>query len=110
MPTVDQVRLGTTSRCTAMTCAADGRDHLVSDHAMASGLATGHGEYRSVCGHVVVAAPMVAPPGPSCLDCETALHSITTGRITTDASGRSRHCWRGVVTWLLRRRTQSAHS
>jgi len=109
MPTVSQVRFGTTSRFIRMTCASDGRHHLVSDQATAAGLTARHGKYAAVCGHVVVAASMVAPPGPTCLDCETALHRIATGPIT---SGRSRgsHRRRNVVARLLRRRNRPAGS
>lgn len=103
MPTVDQIRLGTTSRSTAMTCAADGRDHLVSDHAMSAGLVADHGQYVAICGRVVLAAPLVVPPGPTCFDCETALH-----RITTDKTNSHRR--RGLVARLLRRLCLHANS
>ncbi|MGH3941160.1 MAG: hypothetical protein ACRDTG_21495 [Pseudonocardiaceae bacterium] len=56
MPTLDQIRSGTTSRSTMMTCAVDGREHLVSDHATKAGLAIGQGRYRAVCGHLAIAA------------------------------------------------------
>lgn len=104
MPTISQVRFGTTSRFITMNCAADGRHHLVSDHATTVGLTAHHGKYGAVCGHVVVAASMVAPPGPTCLDCETTLHRIATSQITTDHTRRS-HRRRSVVARLLRRRT-----
>ncbi|MGH3941211.1 MAG: hypothetical protein ACRDTG_21770 [Pseudonocardiaceae bacterium] len=97
MPTVDQIRHGTTSRPTTMTCATDGRDHLVSAQATQAGLAAGQGHYLAICGHLVVAAAMVAPPGPTCLDCETALHRRTTTIATS-------HRRRGLVARLLRRR------
>lgn len=96
MPTVDQIRLGTTSRSTAMTCAVDGRDHLVSDHAASAGLAADHGQYVAICGRVVLAAPLVVPLGPTCFDCETALHRITTARPIS-------HRRRGLVARLRRR-------
>ncbi|MGQ0778633.1 MAG: hypothetical protein ACT4NY_30180 [Pseudonocardiales bacterium] len=93
MPAVDQIRH---RRTATVTSTADGRDHLISEQAMTSGLAAGHGDYVAICGRVVVAAPMVAPPGPTCLDCETALH-----RITTSGTNSHRRC--GLVTRLLRR-------
>ena len=89
-----------TARPATMTSTADGRDHLISDQATATGLAAGHGEYVAICGRVVVAAPLVLPPGPTCLDCETALHRITTGT----------HRRRGLVARLLRRRFPGARS
>lgn len=96
MPTVDQIRHGITSRSTAMTCAVDGRDHLISDQATQAGLAADHGQYVAICGHVVLAAPMVVPPGPTCFDCEAALH-----RITSDQTNSHRR--RGRVARLLHR-------
>jgi len=100
MPTVDQIRH---RRTATVTSSADGRDHLISEQAMTSGLTAGHGDYTALCGRVVVAAPMVAPPGPTCLDCETALHRIT-------ASGTNPHRRRGLVARLLRRFSRPADS
>ncbi len=94
MPTVDQIRH---RRTTTVTSTADGRDHLISEQAMTCGLETGHGDYLAICERVIVAAPMVVPPGPTCLDCETALHRSTTGATNS-------HRRRGMVARLLRRR------
>ncbi|MGH3913526.1 MAG: hypothetical protein ACRDTC_08960 [Pseudonocardiaceae bacterium] len=79
-----------------MTSTGDGRNHLISEQATATGLAAGHGEYIALCGHLVVAAPLVVPPGATCFDCETALHRMTTTSVTT-------HRRRGPVARLLRR-------
>ncbi|MGH3930764.1 MAG: hypothetical protein ACRDTF_12385, partial [Pseudonocardiaceae bacterium] len=97
MPTVDQIRHGTSSRSTTMTCTVDGRDHLVSDQATTAGLMAGHGHYVAICGHRVVAAPLVTPPGPTCFDCETALHRSST------AAGTSRRRRGPLARWLRRR-------
>ncbi|MCA1706490.1 MAG: hypothetical protein LC808_25780 [Actinobacteria bacterium] len=101
MPTVDEIRHGSTGRPVAVTSTVDGRDHLISEHATAVGLAAGHGQCSALCGHRVVAAPLVVPPGPTCLDCETALHRVTTGSAVHRRSG---------VVWrfLRRRRSRSA--
>lgn len=101
MPTVNQTRHGRTPRPATVTSTADGRDHLISPQAMTSGLVAGHGEYLAICGRVVVAAPMVVPPGQTCWDCETALH-----RVTVASTGRRR----GVVARLLRWRRRPAHA
>ncbi|MGH3929111.1 MAG: hypothetical protein ACRDTF_03950 [Pseudonocardiaceae bacterium] len=97
MPTMDQRRHGTTSRSTTMTCSADGRDHLVSDQATQTGLVAGQGHFLAICGHLVIAAALVVPPGPTCLDCETALHRTTTHSTIS-------HHRRGLLARLLRRR------
>jgi len=104
MPPVDQTRRGLTSRSTTMTCALDGRDHLISDQATQAGLAAGRGHYLAICGHLTVAAALAVPAGPTCWDCETALH-----RITTTASPTSPHR-RGPVARLLRRRLPRTNS
>ena len=101
MPTVDQIRHRIT-RPTAMTSTADGRDHLLSQQATTAGLVAGHGRYTALCGRPVVAASLVTPPGPTCLDCETALHRSTT---TSTTSHRRRS---GLLARLLRRRVPDA--
>lgn len=94
MPTIEQVRRGSHTRPATMTSSADGGDHLISEQATAAGLVASHGEYVAICGRVVVAAPLVVPPGPTCLDCETALHRITTGSSTIQRR-------RGLLAQLL---------
>ena len=102
-PPAEHRRHRSTPRPATVTSTADGRDHLISEQAMTSGLVAGHGDYLAICGRVVVAAPMVAPPGPTCLDCETALHRSTTG-------GTNSHRRRGMVARLLRRFVRPADS
>lgn len=55
----------------AVMCVDDGRTHTVPDVEMTSGAAT-TGRYRALCGHVVTAAPMVAPNGAPCVECRAA--------------------------------------
>jgi len=95
MPTVNQIRRRIT-RPTAMTSTLDGRTHLLGEQATTAGLVAGHGEYAAICGRRVVAAALVTPPGPTCLDCETALHRATTSSTTS-------HHRRGWAARLLRR-------
>ena len=96
MHTVDQIRRRITHP-TAVTSTLDGRVHLLSEQATTAGVLAGHGEYTALCGRPVTAAALVTPPGPTCLDCETALHRATTASTTS-------HRRRGLVTQLLRRR------
>ena len=101
MPTVDQIRHRIT-RPTTVTSTVDGRDHLLNEQATTVGLVAGHGEYTALCGRQVVAVSLVTPPGPTCLDCETALHRAT----TTSTTSHRRHGW--MVR--LRRRFSGASS
>ena len=98
MPTLDQNPPRSATRPATLTSTADGRDHLISAHATLAGITAGRGKYTALCGHGVVAAPLVVPPGPTCFDCETALHRITT------TSTRTRRRGRGVRARLLRHR------
>ncbi len=103
MPTVDQVRrCGSTLPATG-TSTVDGRDHLVSAPAVSVGLAAGQGESVALCGRLVVAAPLAVPPGPTCLDCETALHRVITG-------GDTSYRRRGLMARLLQRRSSETGS
>ncbi|MDQ3274151.1 MAG: hypothetical protein M3Q39_03740 [Actinomycetota bacterium] len=86
-----------------MTSTADGRTHLLSEQATTAGLVAGHGQYTALCGRLVVAASLVTPPGPTCLDCETALHRSTTTSTTS-------HRRRGLLARLLRRPVSGAGS
>ena len=53
----------------SITCIADGRAHAVRDTELAMGNSHHSGYYSAVCGHVVTAAPMVAPDGELCPVC-----------------------------------------
>jgi hypothetical protein len=66
-------------------CADDGRTHTVSDVELCSGSAT-TGRYPALCGHIVTAAPMVAPNGAPCPDCRAAESAPT----RTGQQGRRR--------------------
>ena len=54
-----------------VTCVHDGHSHAVPDTELTS-MTGGSGYYRAVCGHVVAAAPMVAPEGAPCRHCDEA--------------------------------------
>jgi hypothetical protein len=101
MPTIDEGRRRTSARPITMACTVDGRDHLVSDQATTAGLLAGRGHYIALCGRVVVAESLVTPPRPSCLNCETALHRVSTNH---PAPFRRR---RDAVMWPWRRRIRS---
>jgi hypothetical protein len=103
MPTVDQIGHGFTSRPITVTSTADGRDHLINEQTTATGVAHGRGTYLAICGHLVIATPLAAPPGPTCWDCETALHRTTIAGITP-------HRRTGLLARLLRRGVAPTHS
>lgn len=54
-------------------CVLDGCDHAVTQHEQATGIRRADGRYQAVCGHVVIAAPMLQPPGAPCRACHAAL-------------------------------------
>jgi hypothetical protein len=50
-----------------MTCASDGRDHAVTEHAQQEGRDSGR--YQSLCARTILPRAMMSPPGPTCAAC-----------------------------------------
>ncbi|MCA1674102.1 MAG: hypothetical protein LC799_18525 [Actinobacteria bacterium] len=75
----------TAPRTTPVTSVADGRCHRVGDGAYTTGLAARRGRYTALCGHRVVAAALVCPPGPDCRECAAA------AAVTPHPTRRGRH-------------------
>ncbi len=87
------------TRALRVTCAGDGREHLVSD----AERDTGHtGRRVALCGHEVLAAVLVWPPGPPCSGCIAVRWQHTDAR---DAAGRrpGQHRRAGVLARLVSR-------
>jgi hypothetical protein len=86
---------------TWMTC-VDTLDHVITDAAMCVGMSAGFGEYRAVCGVVVLPAAMVAPPGRCCPRCSSRLrHPASPSPVRRERRQRHRRPSRWSV--LLRR-------
>ncbi len=64
-------------RTIPVTSGIDGRCHLVTDDAYTAGLTARSGRYTTLCGHRVVAAALVSPPGPDCRGCAAATVAVT---------------------------------
>lgn len=62
-----------------VTCARDGREHLVAEDEMVPGKA---GRYTTVCGHRMLAAVLACPPGPPCPRCVTIYSAEVRSRRT----------------------------
>lgn len=100
---------GVTATCVAVvfpvTSVRDGLEHLVTDEAMTIG---NPDRYLALCGHRVLAAALVCPPGPPCPTC-VAVRSA-------DAAGDRRHrrtAWSRVWARLadrLRGRSRQRHT
>lgn len=58
---------GRTARALWLTCALDGRDHVVVDHDPASGA------HLSACAKTVWASSLASPPAARCPDCRAAV-------------------------------------
>ncbi|RZS30322.1 hypothetical protein EV193_11718 [Herbihabitans rhizosphaerae] len=63
---MSDIRLAPRVWTTWHTNGADGRDHAVTDEAMA---AADDGIYEGLCGVTVVPGSMTQPPGPQCPAC-----------------------------------------
>ena len=75
-------------RTTPVTSGADGRCHRVADDAYTTGLVARSGRYTALCGHRVVAAALVCPPGPDCQGCAAAAATVA---VTPHPTTRGRH-------------------
>jgi hypothetical protein len=73
---------GVDPRVLRVTCARDGREHLVSDTEMDAGHP---GRWVALCGHEVLSGVLVWPPGPPCSGCIAVRWQHTDAR---DAAGR----------------------
>ncbi len=62
-------------------------DHAVADDDMAVAIAEGKGLYSTLCGMVIVAAPLVCPPCPPCGECVAALRARATSRTVKQTRG-----------------------
>jgi hypothetical protein len=71
-----------------ITCHLDRQAHDVTDDNVATGRPTG--AYEALCGHLVVAAPMIAPVGRPCAKC-TAVVASHRSASTTARVRRPRH-------------------
>jgi len=69
-------------RALRVTCTRDGREHLVSDTETGAEHA---GRRVALCGHEMLAAGLVWPPGPPCSGCIAVRWQHTDAR---DAAGR----------------------
>ena len=85
-------------RALRVTCARDGREHLVSDTEMDAGHA---GPRVALCGHEVLPTVLVCPPGPPCSGCITVRWQHTDGRQA--ASRKGRHHRAGMLARLVSR-------
>ncbi|MGH4008423.1 MAG: hypothetical protein ACRDTH_09780 [Pseudonocardiaceae bacterium] len=77
-----------TARVISVTCAEDGKEHMVTDEQMVVGRAARSGRYMGLCGHLVRAAAMVCPPGRSCPGC-----AVAAGARMASGGSEKRH-WR----------------
>lgn len=59
---------------TPYTCAADGREHLVTDEAFSAG--RGNGIVEAVDGHVVVVSAAITAPGARCRACRQVFEEL----------------------------------
>ena len=85
-------------RVIRVTCAEDGREHMVTNEQMVVGQAARSGRYMGLCGHLVCAAAMVCPPGRSCSGCTEAAG----GRMASGGSEKRRwRLGRGRRRWML---------
>lgn len=81
-----------------VTCARDGREHLVAEDEMAPGSA---GRYMTLCGHRMLAAVLACPPGPPCPQC-IKVHTPAARNRRANRPG----VWARLTAWLTPARRQ----
>lgn len=86
-----------------ITSVLDGLDHQVSGAELARGSV--RGSYLAVCGHVVLASSMTAPPGRRCLACCAArlVESRVAPVILDGDRRRARRGCKARHRWLVTR-------
>lgn len=77
-------------------------DHAVTDEEMSAAMAEDTGLYRTLCGAIIIAAPLVCPPSPACRRCREIVRARATPREPA-ARRTGRHRRRGVLFRLFRR-------
>lgn len=77
-------------------------DHAVLDEDMAAGIAAGSGKYSALCGAVVLAASLLAPPGPRCPHCVACFRPAAVKRATDGSAGRPVRTHAVLSHWLDR--------
>ena len=83
-----------------VTCARDGRSHVVAHRVLADSLSSGTGHCTAVCGHMVFPASLASPPGSRCLLCSEAAE--------VSAESRREPRRRRTGSWSLTGRTLRA--
>ena len=78
-------------RTTPVTSSIDGRCHQVTDDAYTTGLTTRSGRYTALCGHRVLAAALVCPPGPDCWGCAATAAALTPHPVSRGRHRRGTH-------------------
>lgn len=69
-------------------CAVDGREHAVTDDDFLTGMRSGTGKYRSLCGYRVTMDTTLAEPAPECVRCGDIVAVRTRPAPAEDDSGR----------------------
>jgi hypothetical protein len=72
----DMTALVVELRPVLVTSVVDGLDHAVSDENMAAGIEAGRGQYRAVCGAVVVPDALSVPPRRLCSGCNALMYPL----------------------------------
>lgn len=80
---------------------ADGCQHAVTDEEFTYRYQRREGEYRAVCGHVVLGGLMSLPPGPVCGACDRYVRACETLRTSHERGGSQQR--RGFLGRLVAR-------
>lgn len=94
-----EAAVATSVRPVWITSVTGEADHAVIDEDMAAAVAAGNGLYSTLCGTVIVAAPLVCPPRPRCRQCLAVLQARTMSRSVERTRGGRHRCGGVLSRW-----------
>jgi hypothetical protein len=89
-------------------CLADNHDHAVTDEEFARGVHQQNGQFSALCGHRLLIASSLMPPGPPCGRCRAYLAARATLRDAAERFEPPKRVKKGLRSRILRRSRSSA--
>jgi hypothetical protein len=89
-------------------CLTDDHDHAVTDEEFARGVRQQYGQFAALCGHRLLIASSLMPPGPPCVRCRAYLAARATLRNANERLGTPRRQKRGLRSRFFRHVRSSA--
>jgi hypothetical protein len=89
-------------------CVADNHDHAVTDEEFARGVRGQRGQFSALCGHRLLIASSLMPPGPPCARCRAYLAARATLPKASERLGATEREKQGLWSRFVRHTRSSA--